>query len=100
MSTKQKKRKEHCPFFCLEQKEKAMSQCIWCGAYKNGHDDGCPSAFPAHSPEKNSYHAGWRDGRAGKTEPTLQESKFYMCGFGLGIVALEEAQNGFDPRFA
>ncbi len=76
-----------------------MSQCMRCGYYHGGHAAGCPSNFPAHSPERNAYRAGRQDGRSGKAE-ALPENPSYALGFREGVVALEEAQNGFDPRFA
>ena len=76
-----------------------MSQCTWCRYYRGGHAEGCPSLFPAHSPEKNAYRAGRQDGRSGEAE-ALPENPFYALGFRDGVVALEEAQNGCDPRFA
>ncbi|MBI2049183.1 MAG: hypothetical protein HYT29_02000 [Parcubacteria group bacterium] len=76
-----------------------MSQCMWCGYYHGGHAAGCPSNFPANSPERNMYRAGRQDGRSGNAE-AFPENSSYALGFRAGIVALEEAQNGFDPRFA
>lgn len=43
------------------------------------------------------YETGWNDARAGK-EPTSKNAT-YMIGWGSGNVALEEAENGYDPRF-
>lgn len=76
-----------------------MSQCTWCRYYRGGHAAGCPSVFPENSPEKNAFRAGRDDGRSGKAE-ARQENQFYALGFLEGVAALEEAQNGFDPRFA
>lgn len=69
-------------------------KCHYCG-YRDGHHD--PLCPKPGSPEMATWNRGESDGRAGK-EPA-ESGKIYMMGWGVGNVALEEAANGFDPRF-
>ena len=76
-----------------------MNDCYYC-AWRNGHHDPhCPqrqlhseTVFVLH---KTLWEAGYKKGRGGQ-EPT-NDDPVYMLGYGRGVVALEEAENGFDP---
>lgn len=65
--------------------------CRYCRYREPNHANGCPRK------ETPEWNAGWSDGRSGK--PPSQSSSLYMMGYNYGMCALEEAQNGFDPRF-
>jgi len=63
--------------------------CYYCG-WKNGHHDpNCPQE------KNNDWEQGYSDGRAGL--PNQRDDPVYLLGYGRGVVALEEAENGFDP---
>lgn len=74
-----------------------MSDCYYC-KWRNGHHDpDCPNLTPANSPERKLYEKGWEDGRQAK--PETSDHPAYKLGYGNGMCALEEYENGFDPRF-
>lgn len=73
-----------------------MDKCHYCRRYRIAgdkfiiHASGCPQVIPAYKAE---YDNGWNDGRSGKLEP-LSQHVAYLMGFGEGICALEEFENG------
>jgi len=72
-------------------------ECPKC-KHKNGlHNPACPKALG--TPEAEAmYQRGREDGRAGRSK--TEENPTYRLGYGNGVCALEEKQNGYDPRFA
>lgn len=71
-------------------------ECRYCGYKKGSHHSACPSALCTGGAERREiWQGGFNDGRAGKTE--MSQNATYLLGYGVGIVALEEAQNGFNP---
>ncbi|TSC84313.1 MAG: hypothetical protein G01um101413_608 [Parcubacteria group bacterium Gr01-1014_13] len=78
----------------------AMASCPYCSYGEPGHDKACPESMSGQAKvlAQKSCQAGYRQGRSGKPEPT-DASASYSLGYGRGIVALEEAENGYDPRF-
>lgn len=66
--------------------------CYYCG-WKNGYHN-------PHCPKENNptWNSGNNDGSSGK-EPKQIDDKVYMLGWSRGVIALEERQNGYDPRF-
>ena len=77
-------------------------QCVYCGWRRGGHDPQCPNAMSQGSVERETALADFRRGRdhgRGGKEPEPNSNPAYMLGWGQGVVALEEAENGYDPRF-
>ena len=70
-----------------------MRQCHYCGWTGDCHDPNCPK--PASS-EMAEWRRSWQEGRRG-CEPPTGASKLFVMGWHQGNIALEEAQNGFDP---
>lgn len=68
-----------------------MAKCPYCSWRDNKHDPRCPQQY---SPQ---WDRGWKDGRSGKS--MQEDDEEYNLGWGEGLVALEEAENGYDPRF-
>lgn len=70
--------------------------CHW----ERAHDKDCPESAP--SSLRGSWLASWRrgynHGREGQEAP-LSDNATYHLGWLQGISALEEAQNGHDPRW-
>ncbi len=77
-------------------------RCQYCSWSQNQHDPKCPKRPGAFPWELEYWERGYRDGRQGKICFRDAERPFgdlYQMGWKQGNVALEEAQNGFDPRF-
>ena len=70
-------------------------RCQYCGYRLGQHNPNCPKPG---SVAMEIWQRGERDGRAGK-ELALHTLESYQLGWIQGNIALEEAQNGFDPRF-
>lgn len=66
-----------------------MSDCYFCGWREGKHDPYCPRK------ETVEWKEGKSDGRSGKD--AAHRGPVYQLGFGRGVVAREEAENGFDP---
>ena len=77
-----------------------MASCHYCGYGEPGHNVACPDSMmtaAAKAVAHKSWEAGYQDGRSGKPMRT-DASATYSLGYGRGVVALEEAENGYDPR--
>lgn len=72
----------------------------WCHECRrqDTHDPACPNSDPTNHVIRFKYNKGYADGRVG--QQALSRDPSYLLGHGNGGVALEEAQNGHDPRFA
>lgn len=76
--------------------------CLFCGWSRahECHDISCPER--ASSEDKKQVLAdnqrGYRDGRYG-LDLSDKENMAYRLGWCRGVVALEEYENGHDPRF-
>lgn len=46
-----------------------------------------------------NYRRGWYRGRKGYPVPKYNDEKNFIQGYIDGICALENAENGWDPRF-
>lgn len=72
------------------------SRCAW----EQGHDPSCPEQIQDVALKEavlRDYDEGYRAGRSGLE---IRSNKGpYKLGWGRGVVALEEAENGYDPRF-
>ncbi len=72
-----------------------MDRCFYCRFGNGAHGADCPQPG---TPEMAQWKEGYADGRSGKTDsPTGSQS--YRMGYIAGECALEEAENGHDPRF-
>lgn len=83
-----------------------MSDCRFCGCRGQGNVPGdrhalaCPMFGKKLDTSKEvEWEAGWNHGRDG-AEAMNPAQPVYMLGYRKGEAALEEAQNGHDPRFA
>ncbi len=82
------------------RKDKVMDQCHYCGRrLVSGqkhiiHLTGCPQVIAAHKP---IWLKGWEEGRVGKVCEPSSQNPTYVMGFGKGVVALEEMENGERP---
>lgn len=78
-----------------------MDRCHYCGNLKGGHKSNCPHPHPnldmAHkpwSPEVQTWHRGYADGRAGRA--IAEKDPVYVMGWVKGTAALEEYENGYQ----
>jgi len=69
--------------------------CRWDGGH---HDKDCPEIATDNPRARADHRQGWDAGRAGKSLLS-SESAAYRLGWVGGAIALEEAENGHDPRF-
>jgi hypothetical protein len=80
-----------------------MASCHYCGYGEGGHDKACPESMTGEAKivADKSWEAGYRVGRStgDEDEEPAEVSATFSLGYGRGIVAKEEAENGFDPRF-
>jgi len=75
-----------------------MKRCHLCDWLDGHHDKACPEIATDKPRALADQRRGWDDGRAGRVmRPS--ESATYRLGWIRGTSALEEAQNGHDPRF-
>lgn len=76
-----------------------MLRCTLCAHERGTHDDACPErAAPGmRIVADHDYSRGYRDGRSGRAIDV--GSPAYRLGWRCGVVALEEAENGYDPRW-
>ena len=77
-------------------------KCLYCGYSEGGHNAACPESVAGDT--KVQAHKVWQEGhrlgRGGRSErPADDMSAIYNLGYSQGVVALEEAENGHDPRF-
>ena len=78
-----------------------MERCHYCRRGMGNHEVGCPVEHSDVKAAKALYQTGWRIGCSGsKMDPKLGLNSTYRLGFDNGVIALEEAENGYDPRFA
>lgn len=77
-----------------------MESCCYCRFGAGKHDVACPASMSGDAKVQahKTWDAGYRTGRSGKPKPT-DASATYSLGYGRGVVALEEYENGHDPRF-
>ena len=77
-----------------------MNRCHYCKWERGCHDPACPAIAPQEHRENalEDYRRGAKEGRAGKDLPVM-ENATYRLGWLSGVVALEEAENGYDPKF-
>lgn len=75
-----------------------MRRCHLCHWTQGCHDGACPEVSDDKPRALIDRRRGWNDGRAGNDMPAA-ESAAYKLGWVHGTSALEEAQNGHDPRF-
>lgn len=73
-------------------------KCSWCGWYKGAHETACPDVAENKEAAIKDYQRGYRVGRSG-LDLSDKENATYRLGWGRGLVGLEEAENGYDPRF-
>ena len=66
--------------------------CPYCRYRNDQHDLNCPRGYD------RDWSYGWHDGRRGWEAVSTHPR--YLLGYSIGIVGLEEAENGHDPRFA
>lgn len=72
--------------------------CKWSG--RSEHDEACPKAATSAAEESRRqkiFDQGETDGRQGRQKTSVDAT--YRLGYSLGNCALEEVENGFDPRF-
>ena len=76
-----------------------MASCHYCGYGEPGHDKACPESMSGEAKIRahKVWEAGYQMARSGRQNPT-DPSATYSLGYGRGVVALEEAENGYDPR--
>lgn len=77
-------------------------RCLYCGYSEGKHSEACPESMSGDA--KVQAHKVWQDGyRLGRGALSLETKRMlaatYNLGYGQGVVALEEAENGHDPRF-
>jgi len=75
-----------------------MKRCHLCRWDEGHHDNSCPEIVSDKPRALEDHQRGWGAGRAGKSLPS-SESAAYRLGWVGGTIALEEAENGHDPRF-
>ena len=66
--------------------------CFYCGWYDNNHAPNCPKKS---TPE---FQRGYEDGRYNKIVGFDPSKTDYNFGYSRGIIALENSENGYDPR--
>ncbi len=74
-------------------------RCCYCRFGIGKHDEACPESMSGDAKIQayKAWDAGYRMGRSGKEKPT-DASATYSLGYGYGVVALEEYENGYDGR--
>ena len=75
-----------------------MSRCYLCHWDGGHHDVACPEVAKNKTKALADRQRGWADGRNGRTM-VKPENATYVLGWINGTSALEEAENGHDPRF-
>jgi hypothetical protein len=70
-------------------------ECYFCGWSGGKHHPACPNTNRITQNESD-WRKGHADWRAGKPVQ-VPDNASYMLGFTAGNVALEEAENGFNP---
>lgn len=78
--------------------EKCM-KCNFCRWAKGHHDENCPnSVCDDNDTRMTQWNRGYKDGRSGAVNcKANDENETYVIGYATGNIALEEAQNGFNP---
>jgi hypothetical protein len=69
-----------------------MRRCHYCQWGHPQHAEACPQSDKA---KQALWRKGWDEGYLGLESPSNNDPTFRL-GFGQGVVALEEAQNGCD----
>lgn len=68
--------------------------CSYCrGSFE--HNPNCPKSAPNNFGRRTRWMEGYSDGRRGSSSNS--EDPSYSLGYDRGLVALEEAENGFNP---
>lgn len=78
-----------------------MERCYYCRYERGGHDAYCPYVARNTGEAQfamDEWHRGRDDGADGR-QPR-NGNPIYMLGWKAGEIALEEQQNGYDPRVA
>jgi hypothetical protein len=78
-----------------------MDACYYCRYERGGHDACCPYVARNTGEARFAlaeWHRGRNDGADGM-QPR-NSNPIYMLGWKVGECALEEQQNGYDPRVA
>lgn len=89
-----------------------MNTCSYCKHLYGAHSQACPEAVKDEELKRTRvalYKLGWRAGRSWGTEPSqlnadhcvgmnFAKHPTFDMGVNEGNIALEEAENGYDPR--
>lgn len=75
-------------------------RCDRCRYSGDKHDPACPESMSGveKNRAKDDWNNGYQMGRSGREKPA-DSNAYYSLGYHEGVVALEEAENGHDPRF-
>lgn len=70
-------------------------QCDRCRYHNGNHDVACPESMSGVTKLQAmvNWTEGYRAGRSGEAKPH-GASRTYSLGYGIGVVSLEEAENG------
>ncbi|MFA6392148.1 MAG: hypothetical protein WCW66_05410 [Patescibacteria group bacterium] len=71
-------------------------ECLFCGHKGESHDQYCPNG---HKVREQIFWRGYDEGRTGNVEHPTSQDPIFVMGFYKGVCNLEEAVNGYDPRF-
>ena len=69
--------------------------CHYCRRGLGKHNPACPESMPIDSQRRMLWDRGQSDGRRG--QPSNSSDPAYSLGYDQGIIAIEEAANGFNP---
>ncbi len=74
--------------------------CHYCGYGKGGHNAACPESMSGDAKAQawKDWRTGYAQGSSGEDETPMQGATYHV-GWLSGVVALEERENGHDPRF-
>lgn len=65
-------------------------KCQWC-EWENKHNPLCPQT------QDPKWEEGFKEGNSGKLSSS--SDPVFMLGWNAGAKAMEERENGYDPRF-
>lgn len=69
-------------------------KCSYCDRPENAHHEACPGV---NKNSQSEWNQGYTDGRSNRASKDLGPT--YKLGYGHGVVAQEETENGFDPVY-
>ena len=75
-----------------------MNKCVLCRWERGAHDPACPEVAEDKQQALKDNRRGYYDGRGG-FDMADSETPSYKLGYLCGVVALEEAENGYDIRW-